>query len=237
MSEQPQVPKPWACARVRWWDCAVMCSRDNLARSLDSKAGKEAPWSSAMVSRLFPISNLHRWDDLCAVTWLLWNYQARCTVFELLQNKHDYESSSFHQSTLVVDSTEQLCYAHLICKEHLKKSKLYSEPFSLKEKNYSRILTSTSLPGLEPGASGLEVQRAIPLRHRDCARISPLCQGLHTSHPLIPPLSASPQHQDQSEPTYWQCLVLTTRGRCCTAMRGGVRQASLCVSGNPDLVR
>lgn len=27
----------------------------------------------------------------------------------------------------------------------------------------------TSLPGLEPGASGLEVQRAIPLRHRDYA--------------------------------------------------------------------
>lgn len=36
-------------------------------------------------------------------------------------------------------------------------------------KKQTSSLANPSLPGLEPGASGLEVQRAIPLRHRDCA--------------------------------------------------------------------
>ncbi|CAB1432602.1 unnamed protein product [Pleuronectes platessa] len=51
-----------------------------------------------------------------------------------------------------------------------------------------------SLPGLEPGASGLEVQRAIPLRHRDCARsfiygINFIAPSLPTSLLCIPAAS------------------------------------------------
>lgn len=55
----------------------------------------------------------------------------------------------------------------------------------------------TSLPGLEPGASGLEVQRAIPLRHRDYASTVKVWY-IFPSISLRIASSASLQHQDQS---------------------------------------
>lgn len=67
-------------------------------------------------------------------------------------------------------------------------------------------IPDSSLPGLEPGASGLEVQRAIPLRHRDWATWCNVKRGdiLHHNRIL--------QHQDQC--TVWAALAMrTARGR------------------------
>lgn len=56
----------------------------------------------------------------------------------------------------------------------------------------------TSLPGLEPGASGLEVQRAIPLRHRDCDTIFSIKSGFMLPLPALCSILSIPQHQDRS---------------------------------------
>uniref|UniRef100_A0AAV2KP33 Uncharacterized protein n=1 Tax=Knipowitschia caucasica TaxID=637954 RepID=A0AAV2KP33_KNICA len=57
--------------------------------------------------------------------------------------------------------------------------------------------SDSSLPGLEPGASGLEVQRAIPLRHRDCAKRR-RSSSQYKAHILPVSVSLHPaQHQHQ----------------------------------------